>query len=145
MPRQIREILASVREEGGRGRNMWAPEKYGRSGNPSYMVKAFISMQGHTRWVYHISSALSTSWRFQWTVVESACVQTRMYEHGYCWQYGCTRHACWLWCSDVVLEARRLQAKFLRPWPWEVWPWHRSSRPCLVALRVALTICLEER
>ena len=35
MPRQIREILASVRETGDRGRNTGAPGKYGRSGNPS--------------------------------------------------------------------------------------------------------------
>jgi len=34
MPRQIREILASVRETGDRGRNTGAPGKYGRSGNP---------------------------------------------------------------------------------------------------------------
>ena len=35
MPRQIREILASVRETGDRGRNTGAPGKYGRSGNPT--------------------------------------------------------------------------------------------------------------
>jgi len=35
MPRQIREILASVRETGDRGRNTGAPEKYGISGNPT--------------------------------------------------------------------------------------------------------------
>ena len=34
MPRQLREILASVRETGDRGRNTGAPGKYGRSGNP---------------------------------------------------------------------------------------------------------------
>jgi len=35
MPRQIREILASVQETRDRGRNTRAPGKYGRSGNPS--------------------------------------------------------------------------------------------------------------
>jgi len=35
MPRQIREILASVRETGDRGRNTGAPGKYGRSDNPT--------------------------------------------------------------------------------------------------------------
>ena len=33
--RKIREILASVRETGDRGRNTGAPGKYGRSGNPT--------------------------------------------------------------------------------------------------------------
>ena len=37
MPGQIREILASVRETGDRGRNTGAPGKYGRSGNPRPM------------------------------------------------------------------------------------------------------------
>jgi len=35
MPRQLREILASVRETGDRDRNTGAPGKYGRSGNPN--------------------------------------------------------------------------------------------------------------
>jgi len=35
MPRQIPEILASVRETGDRGRNTGASGKYGRSGNPT--------------------------------------------------------------------------------------------------------------
>jgi len=37
MPRQIREILASVAETGDRGRNTGAPGKYRRSGNPSWL------------------------------------------------------------------------------------------------------------
>ena len=37
MPRQIREILASVRETGDRGRNTGAAGKYGRSGNPNLL------------------------------------------------------------------------------------------------------------
>jgi len=43
MPRQIREILASVRETGDRGRNTGAPGKYGRSGNPSGTTAASIN------------------------------------------------------------------------------------------------------
>ena len=47
-PHQIREILATVRETGDRGRNTGAPGKYGRSGNPSRREAAqcFVSVSG---------------------------------------------------------------------------------------------------
>jgi len=44
MPRQIREILTSVRETGDRGRNTGAPGKYGRSGNLTFSCRTTSSM-----------------------------------------------------------------------------------------------------
>jgi len=46
MPRQIWEILASVRETGDRGRNTGAPGKYGRSGNPRMQWRVFNVLSG---------------------------------------------------------------------------------------------------
>ena len=47
MPRQIRKILASVRETGDRGRNTGAHGKYGRSGNPIWTdVLSLVNYSG---------------------------------------------------------------------------------------------------
>jgi len=63
MPRQIREILASVRETGDRGRNTGAPGKYGRSGNPSHISvkKRPILMKFGT--LHQILNPITVTWR----------------------------------------------------------------------------------
>ena len=68
MPRQIREILASVRETGDRGRNTGAPGKYGRSGNP-------ILTSPRAQFKLHGDAIVRVEWRHHSAVAPSV-VQT---------------------------------------------------------------------